>query len=248
VLRLDGDRLTTVGKVGGLGRNEQIYSVRFIGPIGYVVTFRRTDPLYTIDLSDPAAPKVVGQLKILGYSAYLHPAGDGLLLGIGQDADAQGRATGLQMSLFDVSNPAEPKRVSRVTLPNTWSDAEGDHHAFTFADGLALVPYNRQWWYNGPGQPATDDSGLSPQQRKLLVAGVPFMDAGVLAVRVDGDRLGAPATLRMKGDGPVRADVENQQLAMPLRTFVDASIWTVTTTGLAAHDAKTLQRQGFTGF
>src|SRR5690606_20489215 len=65
--------LRQLGIVGGLGRDETIHSVRFIGTTGYVVTFRQTDPLYTIDLSDPAAPRVVGELKILGYSAYLHP-------------------------------------------------------------------------------------------------------------------------------------------------------------------------------
>ena len=82
VLALEGDELRIVGSVGGLGRDERIFAVRFIGDIGYVVTFRETDPLYTIDLSDPTAPEVVGELKILGYSAYLHPIGDGLLLSL----------------------------------------------------------------------------------------------------------------------------------------------------------------------
>src|SRR6201999_1132705 len=77
VLRVDD--LQEVGKVGGLGKGEQIYSVRFAGPIGYVVTFRQTDPLYTVDLSRPEAPKVLGELKITGYSAYLHPVDNGRL-------------------------------------------------------------------------------------------------------------------------------------------------------------------------
>ena len=79
--------------------------MRFVGPIGYVVTFRQTDPLYTIDLRDPARPTVVGELKIPGYSAYLHPVDDGRLIGVGQDATDQGRVTGTQMSLFDVGEP-----------------------------------------------------------------------------------------------------------------------------------------------
>ena len=79
------------------------------GDTAYVVTFRQTDPLYTIDLSNPEAPKVLGELKILGYSAYLHPIDDGLLLGIGQDADEQGRTKGTQVAVFDVSDPANPK-------------------------------------------------------------------------------------------------------------------------------------------
>ena len=111
-----GDRLVEVGRVGGIGRGEQIYAVRFIGDAGYVVTFRQVDPLYTLDLSDAAEPRVVGELKIPGYSAYLHPVGDGLLLGIGQDANSDGITSGVQASLFDVSDPAAPARLSHVGL------------------------------------------------------------------------------------------------------------------------------------
>ena len=84
VLAPKGDTLTPIGHVGGLGRGETIQSVRFLGSVGYVVTFRQTDPLYTIDVSDPTNPHVAGESKILGFSAYLHPVGDGKLLGIGQ--------------------------------------------------------------------------------------------------------------------------------------------------------------------
>ncbi|MDQ1294165.1 MAG: beta-propeller protein [Actinomycetota bacterium] len=143
VLRRDGDRLRRVGDVGGLGRGEQIRSVRFLGDRGYVVTFRQTDPLYVVDLRTPTAPRVTGELKILGYSGYLHPAGGDTLLGVGRDADAQGTVEGLQVSLFDVSDPASPKRLDRADLPGAWSDVEGDHHAFTLAGDLVLVPFQR---------------------------------------------------------------------------------------------------------
>ena len=76
VLDQQGDKLVRVGSVTGLGHGERIYAVRFLGDKGYVVTFRQVDPLYTLDLSDPTAPKVAGELKIPGYSAYLHPVGD----------------------------------------------------------------------------------------------------------------------------------------------------------------------------
>ncbi|WP_344748287.1 beta-propeller domain-containing protein, partial [Streptosporangium vulgare] len=95
---LDADTLAKTGEVGGLGRGERIYSVRFIGPVGYVVTFKQVDPLYTLDLRDPAAPRRTGELKITGYSAYLHPAGDGRLIGVGQEASEQGRTLGTQVS------------------------------------------------------------------------------------------------------------------------------------------------------
>ena len=126
----DDGALTQVGQVGGLGQGQRIYGVRFVGTTGYVVTFRQIDPLYTVDLSNPAAPRVVGELEIPGYSAYLHPLGDGLLLGIGQEADGNGRTQGTQVSLFDVSDLAHPKRTQHVVYGNGNSDAEFDPHAF----------------------------------------------------------------------------------------------------------------------
>jgi uncharacterized secreted protein with C-terminal beta-propeller domain len=141
-LRRDGNKLNKVGQVGGLGKGERIYSVRFIGKMAYVVTFRQTDPLYTVDLNDPAQPKVTGELKITGYSAYLHPAGDGKLIGVGQEATDQGRTTGTQVSLFDVSNPASPQRLAQHHLPDTSSEAQFDPHAFLYwpADGTLVIP------------------------------------------------------------------------------------------------------------
>jgi hypothetical protein len=142
-------RLTEIGSVDGLGETEQIYSVRFMGDMAYVVTFRQTDPLYTVDLSDPTSPQVVGELKILGYSAYLHPVGEGLLLGIGQDATDTGQVQGTQVSLFDVSDPANPTRIDQVTLSEgSNSQVEYDHHAFLYWEptGLAMVPVQQWFW------------------------------------------------------------------------------------------------------
>ena len=151
-----GDELAEVGKVTGLGPTESIFAVRFLGDRGFVVTFRQTDPLYVLDLSDPAAPSVEGELKIPGFSRYLHPLGGGLLLGVGQDADPDtGRALGLQVSLFDVSDPAAPAQLARVPLGRAESAAEFDHRAFTYRDGIAYVPAqasNDRWWAE-PGDP-----------------------------------------------------------------------------------------------
>lgn len=150
VLSDAGDgRMIVIGSVDGLGETEQIYSVRFMGVSAYVVTFRQTDPLYTIDLSNPREPKVVGELKILGYSAYLHPVGDGLVIGIGQDATDEGRIQGTSVSLFDVSDPSKPTRIDQVTLnEGTNSQVEYDHHAFLYWDptGLVMVPVQQYWW------------------------------------------------------------------------------------------------------
>ena len=146
VLKRDGDTLAQVGKVDGLGVGERIYSVRFLGAVGYVVTFQQTDPLYTLDLADPAKPRVVGELKINGYSAYLHPAGDGRLIGVGQDATGQGRTTGTQVSLFDVHDPAKPERLAQYHLPGAYSEAEYDPHAFLYwpTTGLLVLPVTDQ--------------------------------------------------------------------------------------------------------
>jgi uncharacterized secreted protein with C-terminal beta-propeller domain len=126
----EGGALAQVGQVGGLGEGQRIYGVRFVGTTGYVVTFRQIDPLYTLDLSKPDAPRVVGELEIPGYSAYLHPLGDGLLLGIGQEASDTGRTQGTQVSLFDVSDLAHPKRTQHIVYGDGSSDAEFDPHAF----------------------------------------------------------------------------------------------------------------------
>jgi len=143
VLAADGARLVPAGSVGGLGRGERIYSVRFIDGAGYVVTFRETDPLYTLDLSVPSAPRVAGELKLPGYSAYLHPLGGGLLLGVGQAATDEGRTLGTQLSLFDVSDLARPARLHQRTLGrDSSSEAESDHHAFLYwaPTRLAVLP------------------------------------------------------------------------------------------------------------
>ena len=135
--------LRRLGRVGGLGRGERIYAVRFVDDAGFVVTFRQTDPLYTIDLSKPRRPRVRGELKVLGYSAYLHPIGNDLLLGVGQDATEEGRRLGTQLSLFDVSDLRRPVRLAnRRVGEGSSSSVEFDHHAFLWwaPTNLAVIP------------------------------------------------------------------------------------------------------------
>lgn len=173
VLAERGGRLERVGEVGGLGRGERIQSVRFLGTRGYVVTFRQTDPLYAIDLSDPAHPTVRGALKIPGYSSYLHPIDADTLIGVGQAVDAQGRTEGTQVSLFDVSDLDAPTRIAQRTLDTDWSEAESDHHAFLYwaPTGTLVLPAQS---YGGDGRPTflgavgltvTRDSGITPIAR-----------------------------------------------------------------------------------
>jgi hypothetical protein len=144
--------LVQLGRVDGLGKGERIFAVRFLGDVGYVVTFRQVDPLYTLDLSRPAEPRVAGELKIPGYSAYLHPVGDGLLLGVGQDAASNGRALGTQVSLFDVSDPAHPARLHQRTFGAFGSsEAEWDHHAFLWWPPAKLAVLPLEHWGGDEG-------------------------------------------------------------------------------------------------
>ncbi|MFP5451624.1 MAG: beta-propeller domain-containing protein, partial [Thermoleophilia bacterium] len=149
VLSTAGGRLRETGRVGGLGRNERIYAVRFLGDRGYVVTFRQTDPLYSLDLSDPAAPRVTGELKINGYSAYLHPVDDGTLIGIGQDATDEGRILGTQVSLFDVRDPANPARIAQKRLGAGYSEAENNHLAVLYWPATRTLVIPLESW-GGP--------------------------------------------------------------------------------------------------
>ena len=180
-LREQGGALRQLGQVGGLGRqdNESIRAVRFIGERGYIVTFRQSDPLYVLDLRNPVAPKVVGELKIPGYSGYLHPIGENLLLGVGQSGlDAgtspvvprprkkdggtteiapsppnRGGQIGVQFSLFDVSDPASPRRIDAQTYGGGTAAAEFDPKAFLYWQprNLIIAPTNLHGDYRGRG-------------------------------------------------------------------------------------------------
>jgi hypothetical protein len=102
---------------------EQVYAVQFVGPRAYVVTFRRTDPLYVLDVANAADPKAIGQLEMPGFSDYLYPMGDKLLLGVGKDADATGRVTGVKVALMNVANPASPSLVKDFVIGKNGSDS-----------------------------------------------------------------------------------------------------------------------------
>lgn len=117
-------KLNQVGRVTDLGKEERVYAVRFMNDRGFVVTFKETDPLYTLDLSDPKAPKVTGELKIPGYSSYLHPLQEHVLLGVGKEDNR------VKVSLFDVSDPTSPKTLDTYLLSDYWSDIQSTHHAF----------------------------------------------------------------------------------------------------------------------
>jgi uncharacterized secreted protein with C-terminal beta-propeller domain len=142
VLENRGSELAIVGAVTGIAPGENIYSVRFAGDRGFVVTFRQVDPFYTLDLSDPTAPKVVGELKIPGYSSYLQVLDETHVVGIGRVdiGDWQWR---VQVSVFDISDFADPRRVGLYTFDETvtGSPAEWEHLAFLWVPSLKLLAF-----------------------------------------------------------------------------------------------------------
>ena len=126
---LDAD-LKTIGKIEDLAKDEQVYSARFLGDTGYFVTYEQTDPLFSVDFSDPENPKILGKLKIPGFSEYLHFYSDNLLLGIGMDTDENGVTNGVKVSMFDISDPSDVKEVSKYTLDQYYySDVFSDYRA-----------------------------------------------------------------------------------------------------------------------
>ena len=156
---LDGD-LKIVGRVEGLGTGETFHSARFMGDRAYLVTFKNIDPLFVVDLSDPRNPRVLGELKITGYSDYLHPFDENFIIGIGKEADDQGSFAwyqGVKVALFDVSDPANPREAGTFVIGDrgTESPVLTEHKALLFdrARSLLVMPvtvaklsgYNEPW-------------------------------------------------------------------------------------------------------
>ncbi|MFM8890531.1 MAG: beta-propeller domain-containing protein, partial [Planctomycetia bacterium] len=156
VLAAAAGNLQTVGSVSGLAKGERIYSVRFVGDRGYVSTFKQVDPLFVIDLANPAKPRVVGELKVPGFSSSMQPLDDTHLLGVGRDVDPDtGRVRGLQLSIFDVGDPANPTRTATYTFEGdgwaSWSAALWDHHALSWfpTQGILALPVQQGSWWTG---------------------------------------------------------------------------------------------------
>jgi hypothetical protein len=158
VLGEENQRLVRVGAVTGLAPGEQLYSVRFVGSRGYLVTFRKVDPLFVFDLSVPAEPTLIAELKIPGFSEYMHPLDGGShLLTIGRDATEQGQVLGVALQIFDVRDAKTPKLVHKHMLSGEgWSqsEAEHEHKAFTYYQGMLAIPLSR-WDYQSHAASST---------------------------------------------------------------------------------------------
>jgi uncharacterized secreted protein with C-terminal beta-propeller domain len=190
------ENLKPAGALEDLAKGEKIYSVRFMQNRAYMVTFKQMDPLFVIDLADPKNPKVLGELKIPGYSDYLHPYDDTTLIGLGKDTGETEwggvRTKGLKLSLFDVSNVSEPKEIDTYIMGDEGSDsiALRDHKAFLFSrdKNLLVIPVSIQ----EPGAIISELEPLNGFIEENILSGYPkltFSGAAVFKVDKSGFEL-----------------------------------------------------------
>jgi len=232
-----GRALTPIGQVSGLGRGENIYSVRFVADEGYVTTFRQVDPLYTVDLSRPAAPRVTGSLEIEGYSSYLQPVGDGLLLGIGRDVGNGAEPMGSRLDLFDVSDPHAPKLAATTSLGlDSSTVASYDYHAVLFwqATGLVVLPLQVYGYGNGV---VTPPSAKTSTATPVAPAGF----NGAIGFHV------SPSALTEVGKLEQDA-VNGSPPSIDRAVVVGKRLFTVSFAGVMASSLSTFARQSFLAF
>ncbi|MEN3273608.1 MAG: hypothetical protein V7636_2369 [Actinomycetota bacterium] len=263
--------LIVVGQIDGLGVTERIQAVRYIGDLAYVVTFRQKDPLYVVDLSDPTAPRVAGQLKVPGYSAYLHPIDGDRLVGVGQDATDDGQVLGTQVATFDVHDPAAPTRIDATRIDHGSSQVEYDHRAFLWWDASRTIVLPLQIFDPGivepmpapvpdcppdadcatagsgtsssgsAGAPAPDAKTAVPPQPQAR----PFTGAVVFHVGDDG-KLREVGRLTHDGHGAPNDGTFSFTVSRSI--VIGDSLYTVSDGGVLRSDLSSLADQGFAAF
>jgi Beta propeller domain len=228
-----GDRLIEIGRVEGLGPTELIRSARFLGDYGYIVTFRQTDPLYSIDLRDPTKPQIAGELKVSGYSDYLHPIGRGRLLGIGQDADEEtGIVQGSKAALFDVSKPAAPKQVGTTRVvegpkSSDWEDSEAEHdwHAFL-------------WWSTGGSTGGSTGKAILPVDGYGQAPdGHWYITSEVAVLKVRNKTLSRQATIRH----PIGNGEDGWSSPIRRSLVINGELITVSRSGVKVNNLNTIK-------
>lgn len=175
------ENLQKVGEILGLAKGEQIKSCRFIGDKGYVVTYRNIDPLFALNLIDPRNPVVTGELKIPGFSSYLHPISQNLIIGIGENTtplywrDEEGneivsgiKQIGIKASLFDVSNPSKPVELKALSIggPGSYTDVGYDHKSFVYIKEKDLVAIRGTF----TGKPVNGEESREYKSQAILIS------------------------------------------------------------------------------
>jgi len=223
--------MQTVGRTEPMAPGEQMFSMRFMGDMGYVVTFEMVDPLFTIDLSDPHNPKVLGELKIPGFSQYLHPVGSGLMLGIGRDTqeiytrNANGEEVvvgfqdvGMKVSLFDVRNPFDPIEASVLQLGEGWTEVSHNPRALMCDSNRNLYGFLVENW---------DSSGTNEWSHNVVI------------LRVENGRVSIAATLSLNS----RYGIYGSRLV-----FIGDTLYVVQESGVIAYNYNSFAQLGSISF
>ena len=239
ILERNGDSLIEAAALHGIGRGEDIRAIRYVGALAYVVTFKKTDPLYAIDLKDPRRPKVLGELHVPGFSTYLHPVSESQLVGVGFDADDRGEFAwyqGVQVSLFDVGNPLAPLRTDNRIHGQRGSSSEvtGDHHAFFFDASTKTLAL-----------PLVELTGKSVEGGSQTASVVAF--TGAVVYRIEGQTLRESARLTHADLMPETCRARRNQAAwwadktssLDINRIysIDGRLVSVSRFGIRAHDS-----------
>ena len=233
-----GGKLAERSRTPAFAPNENIRSVRYIGTKAYVVTFRNTDPLFVIDLANADSPKMLGELKVPGFSAYLHPAGNGRLIGVGTGSLDPNRRweTGVQVSLFDISNDEKPLAIEQKVFGlSAQTEVSSDHHAFYY-DGRRErigVPYAEH--YTG----CNDVRGLPHQDKDPIAPACAFPQSGALVIDV---KTGVKEIARLSHQSLMPSACLSggayQQKDIHRLFDLDGDLITLSSAGLQVHDVE----------
>ena len=219
---IDITDMSVAGRTEPLAPGEQMRSTRFMGEMGYVVTFQNVDPLFTVDLSNPRNPIIKGELKIPGFSQYLHPVGNGMMLGIGRDTqetytrDSRGvetvigfRDVGMKASLFDISDPYDPREIDVLALGEGWTEVGNNPRALMCDSSRDLYGFVAETWNNKGNY-----------------------TSAALLIQVENGRLSVSTKLYQAG----YIDVYNSRLC-----FIGEVLYLVRNTGITAYNYNTYE-------
>ncbi len=223
-----------IGKKEGIAAKERIYSTRFLGDRLYMVTFRQIDPFFVIDLSNPSQPEILGELKIPGFSNYLHPYDEDHIIGLGQDTKENEwggiSTTGLKLALFDVSDVANPKQVDQFVVgeQGTYSEALYDHKAFLFSKdkNLLVIPVREVL-----GKPYFDDS-LRYYREKVW--------QGAYVFNLDADGFDLKGKVTHAEDDEQQDSWYGTPTAVRRSLYMDDVLYTISDSRIVANDLETV--------
>jgi len=234
------ENMETVGRLENLAPGEEIYSARFMGDRCYLVTFKKVDPLFTIDLSDPEDPRVLGKLKIPGYSDYLHPYDENTLIGVGKETEEAKEGDfawyqGVKISLFDVSDVENPRELAKIEIGDRGTDSPAlyDHHAFLFsrARNLLVIPIL---------EAQIDEDDFSGPVPGNFYGEYVYQGAYVFSISRDGIELRGTIT-HIDDDSLLRSGFQfESEYSVERSLYIEENLYTISKGMLKVNDLETL--------